>query len=46
MNKKQEIKEAIQSVIKEMMDRVMHRVLVDDPFSSNEHKAKNLFTLH
>lgn len=40
MKNEQEIKEAIQSVIKEMMDRVMQKVLVEDPFNSNEHKSK------
>ncbi len=36
---KEEKKKAIQSVIKAMMDRVMHKVLVDDPFSPDKHKA-------
>ncbi|MCL5773809.1 MAG: TdeIII family type II restriction endonuclease [Firmicutes bacterium] len=40
MNKEQEMKEAIQSVIKMMMDRVMQKVLKDDPFIREEHKAK------
>ena len=40
MTSKQQMKEAIQSVIKVMMDRVMNTVLVDDPFVKEEHKAK------
>lgn len=28
----QEMREAIQTVIKELMDRVMNRVLIEDPF--------------
>lgn len=39
MTEKQEMKEAIQSVIKMMMDRVMSKVLTDDPFIKEEHKA-------
>ncbi|MBI5805298.1 TdeIII family type II restriction endonuclease [candidate division TA06 bacterium] len=35
----QEMKNAIQAVIKEMMDRIMHKVLVEDPFVSEKHKA-------
>lgn len=34
------MKAAIQSVIKEMMDRVMEKVLVQDPFIEEEHRAK------
>ena len=34
------IKLAIQSVITEMMDRVMHKVMVDDPFIEEVHRAK------
>jgi hypothetical protein len=34
------MKKAIQDVIKMMMDRVMDKVLVDDPFIKEEHKAK------
>jgi hypothetical protein len=34
------MKLAIQSVIKEMMDRVMENVLVNDPFITDVHKAK------
>jgi hypothetical protein len=39
-NKPDEMKTAIQSVIKTMMDRVMDNVLVKDPFIPEEHKAK------
>jgi hypothetical protein len=39
MTKEQEIKEAIQSVIKLMMDRVMQNVLINDPFIKENHKA-------
>lgn len=34
------IKEAIQSVIRSMMDRVMENVLVNDPFLTDVHRAK------
>ncbi len=40
MKKEQEMKEAIQSVIKLMMERVMNKVLVEDPFVKEEHKAR------
>lgn len=40
MNKKQDMKAAIQDVIKVMMDRVMERVLVTDPFIKEEHRAQ------
>ena len=40
MTKEQEMKKAIQSVIKLMMDRVMQKVLVEDPFIKEDHKAK------
>ena len=40
MDKHGQVKIAIQSVIKEMMDRVMERVLVTDPFIQEEHHAK------
>jgi hypothetical protein len=33
------VKLAIQAVIQEMMDRVMHRVLVEDPFIVETHRA-------
>ena len=36
----QEMKRAIQSVIKDLMDRVMNKVLVEDPFIKEEHRAK------
>jgi len=39
MNKKQDMKAAIQDVIKVLMDRVMERVLVTDPFIKEEHRA-------
>lgn len=35
-----EMKMAIQDVIKAMMDRVMEKVLINDPFLPEEHKAK------
>ncbi len=34
------LKEAIQAVIKGMMDRVLEKVLVEDPFIPDEHRAK------
>lgn len=37
---KEEKKRAIQSVIREMMDRVMHKVLIEDPFLPDKHKAE------
>jgi len=40
MTKEQKMKKAIQDVIKSMMDRIMNKVLVDDPFVKEEHKAK------
>jgi len=40
MKEKQDIKTAIQDVIKSMMDRVMDKVLFNDPFLKEEHKAK------
>lgn len=40
MTEKQEMKNAIQSVIKVMMDRVMNKVLVEEPFVKEEYKAK------
>lgn len=39
MNRR-EIKNAIQEVIKAMMDRVMERVLVEDPFIKEQHRAQ------
>ena len=40
MKKEQEMKKSIQSVIKILMDRVMAKVLVEDPFIKKDHKAK------
>ncbi len=40
MTNEQEMKLAIQFVIKEMMDRVMRNVLVEDPFIKGDHKAE------
>lgn len=40
MTSEQEMKLAIQSVIKDMMDRIMQKVLVEDPFIKEDHKAK------
>lgn len=40
MTKEQEMKEAIQSVVKLMMDRVMNKVLIEDPFIKDEFKAE------
>lgn len=40
MTSEQEMKLAIQSVIKEMMDRIMHKVLVEDPFIKEDHRAE------
>lgn len=40
MNNSEKIKKAIQDVIKCMMDRVMNKVLVEDPFVEEEHHAK------
>ena len=37
---REEKKKAIQVVIKTMMDRVMHKVLVEDPFLPDKHKAE------
>ena len=39
MNKKQDMKSAIQDVIKALMDKVMDRVLVTDPFIKEKHRA-------
>ncbi|ACK68220.1 putative type II restriction endonuclease [Rippkaea orientalis PCC 8801] len=38
-NNDQKIKIAIQSVIREMMDKVMNKVLIQDPFLSDKHRA-------
>ena len=40
MSNKHDMKGTIQSVIAAMMDRVMERVLVTDPFIKEEHRAK------
>jgi hypothetical protein len=40
MDKTKNMKAAIQDVIKAMMDRVMEKVLVTDPFIEEEHRAK------
>lgn len=40
MTKEQKMKKAIQSVITLMMDRVMQKVLVEDPFIKEDHKAE------
>jgi len=40
MDKKRDMKMAIQEVIKVMMDRVMEKVLVSDPFIKEEHRAQ------
>src|SRR3989338_2538416 len=40
MTDKKEMKMAIQSVIKTMMDRIMHKVLVEDPFIKEDHRAE------
>ena len=40
MASEQQMKLAIQAVIQEMMDRLMHKVLVTDPFIKETHRAK------
>lgn len=40
MNKQQRIKSEIQAVIKQMMDRVMNKVLYEDPFIKEKHRAE------
>ncbi len=40
MISEQEMKKAIQAVIKSMMDRVMDKVLIKDPFIKEDHKAE------
>lgn len=40
MDKQDKIKFEIQAVIKQMMDRVMKNVLVDDPFIKEKHRAQ------
>jgi len=40
MTNELKMKHAIQSVIKSMMDRIMHKVLIEDPFIKEDHRAK------
>jgi hypothetical protein len=40
MSDPQQMKTAIQTVIKGMMDRIMHKVLIEDPFIKEEHRNK------
>lgn len=40
MSDQQKMKESIQGVIKLLMDRVMNKVLISDPFIAEEHRAK------
>ena len=40
MTNELKMKQAIQSVIKSMMDRIMHKVLIEDPFIKEDHRAK------
>ncbi|KAA0225362.1 TdeIII family type II restriction endonuclease [Fimbriimonadia bacterium ATM] len=40
MAAKEEIKSAIQGVIRDLMSRVMHKVMIRDPFVVEEHRAK------
>lgn len=40
MNKQKRVAEAIKQVVSTMMDRVMVRVLNEDPFIKEEHHAK------
>ena len=40
MQRSEEMKDAIQTVIKSMMDRVMENVLLKDPFIPEDHRAK------
>lgn len=40
MTSEQEMKLAIQSVIKDMMDRIMNKVLIEDPFIKEDHRAE------
>jgi hypothetical protein len=37
----EQMKAAIQKVIQDMMDNIMEKVLITDPFISEEHRAKN-----
>jgi hypothetical protein len=36
----EKLQDAISSIIKELMDKIMTKVLYDDPFNSDEHRAK------
>lgn len=40
MNKREELKSAVQAVIRTLMDRVMNTVLIRDPFIAEVHEAK------
>src|SRR3989338_698011 len=40
MTGEQKMKEAIQSVIRSMMDKIMHKILVEDPFIKEDHRAE------
>lgn len=40
MTKQEKMKAAIQAVIKAMMDRIMNKVLIEDPFIVDEHRSK------
>lgn len=40
MTNELKMKQTIQSVIKSMMDRIMHKVLIEDPFIKEDHRAK------
>lgn len=40
MTVREDIKTSIQSVIKTLMDRVMQKVLIDDPFLKEKHRAE------
>lgn len=40
MKNDKEMKSAIQSVIKTMMDRIMNKVLIEDPFIKEDHRAE------
>ncbi len=39
-SKSKRMKAAIQDVIKRLMDRVMHKVLIEDPFLQDKHRAE------
>ena len=40
MTNKEKMKDEIQNVIKVLMDRVMNKVLFEDPFLKEKHRAK------